>query len=843
MITFLSKNNRLIIKADAHETAINLTPSILNSYKGFSMIDVSSINPATHIAITLNTSIVDASASNWITIRTTQGQVINLDSSVSRSGGRQIRIQGDGDVRLADGHYNQVTLDSNGSGSRAFGGTGNDYIRSIHASDTIFAGDGRDTITAFNGGDDYLHGGNGRDVINMGSDVLNGRDTINGGEGADDLNINVKSNGYYFDSRNYNITSIENIKFGGNHKGTHVKIDDSLIQTSEFNHITLKYNNNDISLDASGLDRDHIVRLNGSGEVTLIDGAFHRVGGTNFTDGVIVHGGNKSDYFRSYNDSDTFYGNEGDDIFADWQTTEGSDYFNGGKGDDEFQTNIDRFDASDTFEGGEGTRDVLRLGMNAGKPVSIDAAQQLANVSGVERIQFGGSNFTAEEVASTPIYFRITDALVASSSVENTLKISSNPFNLTLNTSNLLSDKVVLVEGSGVITLEEGSVNTTIVQTGDKEDGSTIYVGEKEGVVLDGTAFGDRFFLGAGINQVNGGAGDDMFFNIGKAAATIYGGEGDDTFYVIGNAAKMFGGEGNDVFIAQTDDIDLQAMYGEEGIDSLTLDPRDVVSDTSINWAKQGIETVIDGYLSANAQAQTAPTAVSLFGLVGDDSLSGSNFNDTLVGGAGEDDIIGNGGDDRIEGGQDNDTLQGGDGNDLIMGDEGEDFIAGNNGMDTLEGGAGDDTLHGNAGDDVINGGAGYNFAEGQSGNDTFILSLDDNGFTDIYGFELSGNNRDVIHIEGMSQGDRVEIVNSNMIAEFSNDFMITNLDALMSLAQSEATQLGEGSGAVILQNTSTGEALIAYDSNFADSQSDITLLGFLTYASANDTIALDNFI
>jgi PKD repeat protein len=61
-------------------------------------------------------------------------------------------------------------------------------------------------------------------------------------------------------------------------------------------------------------------------------------------------------------------------------------------------------------------------------------------------------------------------------------------------------------------------------------------------------------------------------------------------------------------------------------------------------------------------------TPVWLFGLGGDDRLSGGKGNDVLVGGAGNDYLIGNGGNDLMIGGEGIDRLAGGDGEDLLIG-------------------------------------------------------------------------------------------------------------------------------------------------------------------------------
>lgn len=107
-----------------------------------------------------------------------------------------------------------------------------------------------------------------------------------------------------------------------------------------------------------------------------------------------------------------------------------------------------------------------------------------------------------------------------------------------------------------------------------------------------------------------------------------------------------------------------------------------------------------------------------LFGLGGNDRLTGGNNTDRIFGGDGNDKLVGLGGDDLIDGGNGNDTITGNTGNDLLLGGAGEDEIEGGAGNDSIDGGSDDDELSGEAGDDVINGGAGNDDIEGGGGND-----------------------------------------------------------------------------------------------------------------------------
>jgi Ca2+-binding RTX toxin-like protein len=174
----------------------------------------------------------------------------------------------------------------------------------------------------------------------------------------------------------------------------------------------------------------------------------------------------------------------------------------------------------------------------------------------------------------------------------------------------------------------------------------------------------------------------------------------------------------------------------------------------------------------------------SVFGLAGNDKLTGGLGNDTLDGGAGNDTLDGGAGNDSMSGGlgddsytvdassdvvteainQGHDTvlssvdyslsdnvedltltgttagngtgnnldnllignaannnLYGGDGLDQLNGEAGDDYLYGQGGNDLLNGGDGTDWLVGDLGDDIISGGAGNDRLIGGLGNDTLI--------------------------------------------------------------------------------------------------------------------------
>lgn len=132
----------------------------------------------------------------------------------------------------------------------------------------------------------------------------------------------------------------------------------------------------------------------------------------------------------------------------------------------------------------------------------------------------------------------------------------------------------------------------------------------------------------------------------------------------------------------------------------------------------------------------------------GDDSIDvsaapaafavGGEGNDVIVaargsGGPGDDRLRGLGVAGRLHGGAGNDVITAGRGGDEILGGDGDDTIVGGPGRDVISGGEGacatcpltndDDVIRGGAGNDVLQVGAGADRLDGESGNDSYVVS------------------------------------------------------------------------------------------------------------------------
>ncbi len=223
-----------------------------------------------------------------------------------------------------------------------------------------------------------------------------------------------------------------------------------------------------------------------------------------------------------------------------------------------------------------------------------------------------------------------------------------------------------------------------------------------------------------------------------------------------------------------------------------------------------------------------------IFGLAGNDNITGGVDSDFIRGGSGNDTIYDNGGSntifaddgndlvwaggdaDYIEGGNGDDKLAGGWGADIINGGDGNDTIYGGNlqgkivGIDNgniLSGGNGDDIiygefqddkLYGDAGNDMLYGSYGNDFMDGGSGNDYLGDGFGNNTFiggagndtlkggtgNDSYIFNI-GEGRDIVidagGIDTIVCGSGITPQNINFIKDGNNLLFCVNGDTLNS--------------------------------------------------------------
>ena len=149
----------------------------------------------------------------------------------------------------------------------------------------------------------------------------------------------------------------------------------------------------------------------------------------------------------------------------------------------------------------------------------------------------------------------------------------------------------------------------------------------------------------------------------------------------------------------------------------------------------------------------------SIFGMDGNDILTGGAGDDTLAGGAGADELRGGAGNDTLFFDADDTIVDGGDGADLAIVEDARgvtfdlaahnvEGVFGNAGNDVfytsglsgalMSGGAGDDILTGGQGADTLIGGAGADELRGGAGDDTIFFDADDTVVDGGAGYDLA---------------------------------------------------------------------------------------------------------
>jgi len=217
-----------------------------------------------------------------------------------------------------------------------------------------------------------------------------------------------------------------------------------------------------------------------------------------------------------------------------------------------------------------------------------------------------------------------------------------------------------------------GDDGTDTVTYASRTSGVIVDITEVTGELADDGQVGEKDFVRASVENLQGGAGNDKFTGT-VTTLTTTGLTRNNQFYGNGGNDTLIGLDGNDK---------LDGAAGNDSIDG------GVGNDTLI--AGLGTDQVIGGAGTdtADYSARTENLKLDLDGLA-DDGAAGENdklFADleNLIGGKGNDWIVGSGANNVIKGGAGNDTLEGSSGNDSLYGDAGIDKLLGQSGDDTL---------------------------------------------------------------------------------------------------------------------------------------------------------------
>lgn len=277
------------------------------------------------------------------------------------------------------------------------------------------------------------------------------------------------------------------------------------------------------------------------------------------------------------------------------------------------------------------------------------------------------------------------------------------------------ADDAIYTPYGDAVDVQGGAGNDTIITT---------YGNDK----LSGGEGDDRLFAGDGDDTLVGGKGDDLLSDqSGRNVFQYEIGDGDDTIFLPGrdgvaseNILQFGKGIAESdliVFIGRTGseigyDPDALYLVDEKTGDSVKVSnyvntypfkpsykPNfSVKFDGGAVWSRE----FIAGIASQNRpgigttwadKMVTGDTTALLYGLDGDDTLTGGSLGDSLYGGSGDDSLIGLGG---------NDVLNGQGGYDRMFGGIGNDSLNGGTGADTMVGGTGNDVYYVDNVNDVV---------------------------------------------------------------------------------------------------------------------------------------------
>jgi Ca2+-binding RTX toxin-like protein len=639
------------------------------------------------------------------------------------------------------------------------GGADADTLLGLNGDDTLQGGDGDDLLVGGNG-DDTLQGQGGADTLQgeRGDDLLiggAGSDTLDGGSGEDTVS--------YADADPAPAMSFLMIHLGGSAwelGPTPSPWTDKLVSIE--NAIGSK--GVDWMVGTAGDNRLYggagDDKLEGKGGADVLDGGDGA--DTLTTDsyfdptqaGSLLVGGDGDDSLGSGNSNDTMLGGAGNDSLSvmNFATTRVID---GGTGVDTLAFSDNIFTS---FSGGV----VVDLNKTGSQTVAPGVA---VTITGVENLvgSNAGDTLIGDANANVLSGGNGDDLLIGmagndkldggagSDTVSYGDAAPAGMFSFLM--INLQSQSVSIIGPDG-----GGPVDTLVsIENAVGSSGADWLVGTSGDNHLIGGAGNDHLDGWGGADVLEGGDGNDniVTFGIFGAAAPgslLIGGDGGDTIQSGNSNDTLQGGEGDD-YLELSNFATTRVVDGGTGTDALAFNGAGVGGFSSgvvVDLSQTTAQTVAPGVVVVVTGVE------NIYGLAGNDSLTGDTNANVLRGGGGDDALHGGDGDDLLEGGFGNNVVDGGAGIDTatylsglvqslsvslstgqatFVTDGGATYsdsltgienVIGSNGADTIEGDAGSNALQGRDGADTLIGGQGQDVLDGGFGADTFVFAAGD---------------------------------------------------------------------------------------------------------------------
>ncbi|QJB56188.1 FecR domain-containing protein [Pseudodesulfovibrio sp. zrk46] len=706
----------------------------------------------------------------------TSGVSVNLATGATSGG----HAEGD-DISAADfegvlGGSGNDSLTGSTNVEVLKGGAGNDTLTSGQA-DTLLGEAGNDSLTG-GAGDDYMSGGDGADYLygaggadtiygDAGNDtiavnpVVTAGGTIDGGDDTDTILIAGTSE----DLTAATITGIEVVEFGNSSADSEAIFNLGDVQSWTIN----------VSAAASAYTQTlHLVGTTGGDTYTLStttdftlgsnwDGAddILKFAGGDGADSIT--GSAKTEYLLGEAGNDTLWGVSGNDtlvggldndslISGDGNTLlqgeDGNDVLRyadgvatlqGGVGDDtiELAANVE---AGSSFDGGDGTADVLKV-------VATRGMTELTALDGVEILEMSAGTSTAFDA---DLATGKTWEVQGQTSSTEFISMQGFTNDGTYDFSGLTFTNWDGADGDylKIHNIAGGSEHITGSVMNDSFSGSSgqdTYIGLAGDDTMDGGVGHDSLDGGSGNDSLLGGEGNDILKVDGNDSAYLNGGAGDDSLNggasgnggsvtLVGGAGvdSMYGAyDSNNIFEFDTGDVEAGEII--DGADSGGIDSIVVNSSTDFRLAStfQGIERVMleqgqsatftstqynDGWTTYGSADSGGAESLLIHVDTAGQTLNIGTLEQFY---ASEGDYVG------VIGSSGADTIVGTSGRTSIDGGDGDDAINGGGGEDTLLGGAGNDTFYANG----ISSGASI---DGGSGTTNTIITSADVDFSDV---------------------------------------------------------------------------------------------------------------